>query len=67
MHIHTHTLQSKYPRVGLGKRFLCSGGFIGYAPDVWQIVSDHEIADTEDDQLYYTLIYLDMDKRASCM
>ena len=38
-------------------------GFIGYAPDIYGIVSDHAIGDAEDDQLYYTLIYLDKDKR----
>ena len=38
-------------------------GFIGYAPEISTIVSDHEIADSDDDQLYYTLIYLDQQKR----
>lgn len=78
-----HT-QSQYPKVGLGKRFLNSGGkklstlhsylnfslsfslaigFIGYAPDVYAIVSDHPIADRDDDQLYYTKIFLDKEKR----
>jgi hypothetical protein len=41
---------------------LCAG-FMGYAPEIHAIVSDHEIADTDDDQLYYTLIYLDQQKR----
>ena len=36
---------------------------MGYAPEIHAIVSDHEIADTDDDQLYYTLIYLDQQKR----
>lgn len=78
-----HT-QSQYPKVGLGKRFLNSGGkkfstlhgylnlssppsptvgFIGYAPDVYAIVADHPIADRDDDQLYYTQIFLDKEKR----
>ena len=38
-------------------------GFMGYAPEIHTIVSDHKIADTDDDQLYYTLIYLDQQKR----
>lgn len=38
-------------------------GFIGYAPDVYAIVSDHPIADRDDDQLYYTQIFLDKEKR----
>ena len=41
---------------------MCTG-FMGYAPEINTIVSDHEIADTDDDQLYYTLIYLDQQKR----
>jgi hypothetical protein len=49
--------------VGLGKRFLCSGGFIGYASDVYSIVSDSAINDIDDDQLYYTNIYLNESKR----
>lgn len=59
------SLASKYPRVGLGKRFLCSGGFIGYAREVAAVVSDHIIEDTDDDQLYYTQLYLDPEKRSS--
>jgi hypothetical protein len=59
------SLASKYPRVGLGKRFLCSGGFIGYAREVAAVVGDHVIDDTDDDQLYYTNIYLDQGKRTS--
>lgn len=38
-------------------------GFIGYAGDVAAVVTDHEIQDTDDDQLYYTEIYLDQQKR----
>ena len=41
----------------------CFVGFIGYAPEINAIVSDHEIADSDDDQLYYTLIFLDLQKR----
>lgn len=38
------------------KNFL---GFIGYAKDVYEIVSYIPVADTADDQLYYTNIFLD--------
>ena len=69
-HIRTHDFvyalfQSQYPRVGLGKRFLCSGGFIGYAGTVSAVVGDHPLEDTDDDQLYYTQIYLDVAQRVS--
>ena len=43
-----------------GKRFLCSGGIIGYAPEVVSMVMARtDIKDDDDDQLYYTHIYLD--------
>jgi hypothetical protein len=58
------SLAPKYPKVALGKRFLCSGGFIGYGNVVHDIIWDHEIKDTDDDQLYYTEIYLDESKRS---
>ena len=38
-------------------------GFVGYAPVIADIIGDHEISDTDDDQLYYTKIYLDEAKR----
>ena len=40
-------------------RYLNSGGYMGYAPEIYKILTDHEIADTADDQLYMTDIYLD--------
>merc|ERR1711974_391736 len=46
-----------------GKRYLNSGGFIGFAEDIYAIVSDHDINDQDDDQLYYTKLYLDSDFR----
>lgn len=58
-------LANQYPRVGLGKRFLNSGGFIGYAREIHQLVWDHAIADSDDDQLYYTQLFLDHDKRVA--
>ncbi|KAG5672352.1 hypothetical protein PVAND_002485 [Polypedilum vanderplanki] len=52
-------LRSKYPPVdGDGQRFLNSGMFIGYAKNVYNILSYTDIKDTEDDQLFYTHVYL---------
>ena len=34
-------------------------GFIGYAPQIYSIVSNSEIENEDDDQLYYTKIFLD--------
>jgi procollagen-lysine,2-oxoglutarate 5-dioxygenase len=46
------------------KRFLNSGGFIGYASDIYEMISSKEkIDDTEDDQLFYTKIFLDQTTR----
>jgi len=36
---------------------------VGYAPVIADIIADHEISDTDDDQLYYTRIFLDETKR----
>ncbi|RWS24177.1 Procollagen-lysine:2-oxoglutarate 5-dioxygenase 3-like protein, partial [Leptotrombidium deliense] len=53
------SLTSSYPKLEKpGKRFLNSGGFIGFAPVLNEIVSYSEIEDTDDDQLYYTHIYI---------
>lgn len=57
------SLATKYPKVGLGKRFLNSGGFMGYAPELYSLMSNHSVEDTADDQLYYTKLYLDQDVR----
>lgn len=45
--------------------YFCIIGFIGYAPVFHQVVTDHVIEDVEDDQLYYTKIFLDKQKRVS--
>lgn len=42
----------------MGKRFLNSGGFIGYASSLFEIVNQSKIDNLDDDQLYYTEIYL---------
>ena len=36
---------------------------MGYSSVFHQIVADHAIEDVEDDQLYYTKIFLDEQKR----
>lgn len=59
------TLADKYPLVRSGKRYLNSGGIIGYAPYIKRIVSQWELHDNDDDQLFYTKIYLDPLKRES--
>ncbi|XP_054838690.1 procollagen-lysine,2-oxoglutarate 5-dioxygenase 2 isoform X2 [Eublepharis macularius] len=56
-------LSDKYPVVRSGKRFLNAGGFIGYAPYVNNIVQQWDLQDNDDDQLFYTKIYIDQLKR----
>ena len=46
-----------------GKRYLNSGLFMGYAPELWQILNSSEIANDDDDQRFYTKIFLDAEKR----
>lgn len=52
------SLAIHYPAVSGGKRYLNSGGFIGYASDVYEILDKAVIKDEDDDQLFYTTIYL---------
>ncbi|XP_023555160.1 procollagen-lysine,2-oxoglutarate 5-dioxygenase 1 [Octodon degus] len=56
-------LEAKYPTVADGKRFLGSGGFIGYAPNLSKLVAEWEGQDSDSDQLFYTKIFLDPEKR----
>ncbi|XP_078281836.1 procollagen-lysine,2-oxoglutarate 5-dioxygenase 1 [Rhinoraja longicauda] len=58
-------LEVKYPHVRDGKRFLNSGGFIGFAPNLYELLESWDLQDKDDDQLFYTKIYLDPEKRAS--
>lgn len=53
------SLASKYPPVTRGKRFLNSGGLMGYASDIYAILTYAPIKNKDDDQLFYTLAYLD--------
>ncbi|TNM93932.1 hypothetical protein fugu_002108 [Takifugu bimaculatus] len=56
-------LASKYPEVHSGKRYLNSGGFIGLASELSAIVQQWKYKDNDDDQLFYTRIYLDKVQR----
>ncbi|XP_064188367.1 procollagen-lysine,2-oxoglutarate 5-dioxygenase 2 isoform X1 [Anguilla rostrata] len=56
-------LGEKYPSIRSGKRYLNSGGIIGYAPNVYKIVQQWDLHDNDDDQLFYTKIYVDPLKR----
>ncbi len=53
----------RYPEVERGKRFLNSGLFMGYAPEIYKILTSADIANDDDDQRFYTKVYLDEKKR----
>uniref|UniRef100_A0A8C9WRR2 Procollagen-lysine,2-oxoglutarate 5-dioxygenase 1 n=1 Tax=Scleropages formosus TaxID=113540 RepID=A0A8C9WRR2_SCLFO len=60
-------LEDKHPHVREGKRFLGSGGFIGYAPNLKTMVADWTGKDNESDQLFYTKIYITPEKRVHAL
>ncbi|XP_046571507.1 multifunctional procollagen lysine hydroxylase and glycosyltransferase LH3-like [Haliotis rubra] len=58
------SLQDQYPSVTINeKRFLNSGGFMGYAKDVYEMITHESVSNRDDDQLYYTKIFLDENLR----
>uniref|UniRef100_A0A8C5HX62 Procollagen-lysine,2-oxoglutarate 5-dioxygenase 1 n=1 Tax=Gouania willdenowi TaxID=441366 RepID=A0A8C5HX62_GOUWI len=56
-------LEDKHPYVKEGNRFLGSGGFIGYLPNIKKMVADWTGEDNTSDQLFFTRTYIDSDKR----
>uniref|UniRef100_A0A4W4DYX2 Procollagen-lysine,2-oxoglutarate 5-dioxygenase 1 n=1 Tax=Electrophorus electricus TaxID=8005 RepID=A0A4W4DYX2_ELEEL len=60
-------LEDKHPHVREGKRFLGAGGYIGYASNLREMVSDWSGKDDDSDQLYYTKLYIDPEKRVSVL
>lgn len=44
--------------INRGEPYLNSGGFIGYASNLYKIFKNSKVKDTDDDQLFYTTIYL---------
>lgn len=57
-------LKTKYPPIeGSGQKYLNSGMFMGYAKNIYNILTSSSVKDTDDDQLFYTNIYLDAKMR----
>lgn len=52
-------LASKYPEVEGGNRYLNSGLYMGYVPEILKVLEREELKDDDDDQLYFTNAYLD--------
>jgi hypothetical protein len=42
---------------------VCVPGFIGYAPELYKIVTSSAVANEDDDQLFYTEVYLNEELR----
>jgi hypothetical protein len=61
------SLANTYPQVTFGERYLNSGGFIGYLDDVRKLLDEHgaKVGDSDDDQLFYTKLYLDENIRTA--
>ncbi|XP_022258413.1 procollagen-lysine,2-oxoglutarate 5-dioxygenase 2-like, partial [Limulus polyphemus] len=65
------SLAKLYPKPEKGKRYLNSGvcldfsytGFMGFAPQIYKIVTHEVIENMDDDQLFYTKIFLQEDLR----
>jgi hypothetical protein len=51
--------------VTFGERYLNSGGFIGYLPNVLGLLEEYgrDVKDEDDDQLFYTRLFLDENTR----
>ncbi|XP_061591588.1 procollagen-lysine,2-oxoglutarate 5-dioxygenase 1 isoform X2 [Cololabis saira] len=58
-------LEDKHPYVREGNRFLGSGGFMGFLPNVRDMVANWTGKDDDSDQLFFTKIYIDPVKRKS--
>lgn len=52
-------LVALYPSVARGKKYLNSGLYMGYAPEIYKLLTYRPIKDEDDDQLYFTEAYLD--------
>uniref|UniRef100_A0A0N5AT88 procollagen-lysine 5-dioxygenase n=1 Tax=Syphacia muris TaxID=451379 RepID=A0A0N5AT88_9BILA len=57
-------LSTSYPVIKFGKRYLNSGMFMGYAQEIWELINLIPVEDSDDDQLYYTKIYLNRNYRS---
>lgn len=58
--------RSRLTKLWFGNSHLCAcSGFIGYAVELSTIVQQWKYKDNDDDQLFYTRIYLDKTQRVS--
>lgn len=55
-------LASVYPSVNTKYKYLNSGSFMGYRDDIYRMICDGNILDNDDDQLYFSLKYIQGEK-----
>ena len=61
---YSNIFKDSYPPVGEKEtRFLNSGGIVAYAPEFYELLTQGEIKDADDDQLYYTKLFVDKNIR----
>uniref|UniRef100_A0A1B6LRI1 procollagen-lysine 5-dioxygenase n=1 Tax=Graphocephala atropunctata TaxID=36148 RepID=A0A1B6LRI1_9HEMI len=53
------SLADLYPITESRYKYLNSGGIIGYASELYELLSSHELNPKDDDQLFYTKLFLD--------
>lgn len=53
----------RYPQVENGKRFLNSGLFMGFAPELYQLVTAYPFPPEGNDQQYFSQLYIDEEFR----
>lgn len=58
------SVAEQYPKVNGPYRYLNSGAFIAYAADLYKLITLKPVADTDDDQGYFTTIYLNQTLRS---
>lgn len=62
------TLAPTDPPATSAERHLSSGMFLGYAPEILKILElGDSVKDEDDDELFYTNVYLDLEKRVRGM
>lgn len=52
-------LAALYPAIERGKKYLNSGVYMGYAPEIYKLLTNRPVKDDDDDQLYFTEAYVD--------
>lgn len=55
------SIANEYPKTESPYKYLNSGGYIGYASKLYSLLDKHKIKNKDDDQLYFTNLFLSKD------